>query len=66
MFQANAFLSAGNNPGVLKNSTEHAETLLTALTELNCVIVLNLTCFNKNVNYRVYLLFYKLRTYLRT
>ena len=24
---SNAFLSAGNNPGVLKNSTEHAELL---------------------------------------
>ena len=26
----NVFLSAGNNPGVLKNSTEHAETLFIA------------------------------------
>ena len=28
---SNVFLSAGNNPGVLKNSTEHAEPLFIAL-----------------------------------
>ena len=29
----NVFLSAGNNPGVLKNSTEHAEALFIALRQ---------------------------------
>ena len=27
------FLTAGNNPGVLKNSTEHAETLFIAFRQ---------------------------------
>ena len=31
--RSNVFLSAGSNPGVLKNSTEHAETLFIALTD---------------------------------
>ena len=30
---SNVFLSAGNNPGVLKNSTEHAETLFIAFRQ---------------------------------
>ena len=30
---SNVFLSAGNNPGVLKNSTEHAESLFIAFRQ---------------------------------
>ena len=30
---SNVFLSAGNNPGVFKNSTEHAEPLLIAFRQ---------------------------------
>ena len=30
---SNVFLSAGNNPGVLKNSTEHAEPLFIAFRQ---------------------------------
>ena len=30
---SNVFLSAENNPGVLKNSTEHAETLFIAFRQ---------------------------------
>ena len=30
---SNVFLSAGNNPGVLKNSTEHAETSFIAFRQ---------------------------------
>ena len=30
---SNVFLSAGNNPGVLRNSTEHAEPLFIAFRQ---------------------------------
>ena len=40
---SNIFLSAGNNPGVLKNSTEHAETLFTAFRQFPQVNSIQLT-----------------------
>ena len=33
---SNVFLCAGNNPGVLKNSTEHAEPFLGLFQKLTC------------------------------
>ena len=40
---SNAFLSAGNNPGVLKNSTEHAETLFIAFRQFPQMNSISLT-----------------------
>ena len=40
---SNVFLSAGNNPGVLKNSTEHAETLFIALKQFSQMTSISLT-----------------------
>ena len=40
---SNVFLSAGNNPGVLKNSTEHAETLFIAFRQFAQVNSIQLT-----------------------
>ena len=40
---SNIFLSAGNNPGVLKNSTEHAETLFIAFRQFPQVNSIQLT-----------------------
>ena len=40
---SNVFLSAGNNPGVLKNSTEHAETLFIAFRQFPQVNSIQLT-----------------------
>ena len=40
---SNALLSAGNNPGVLKNSTEHAETLFIAFRQFPQVNSIQLT-----------------------
>ena len=40
---SNVFLSAGNNPGVLKNSTEHAETLFIAFRQFSQMISISLT-----------------------
>ena len=39
----NVFLSAGNNPGVLKNSTELAETLFIAFRQFPQIISISLT-----------------------
>ena len=39
----NVFLSAGNNPGVLKNSTEHTETLFIAFRQFPQVNSVQLT-----------------------
>ena len=40
---SNVFLSAGNNPGVLKNSTEHAETLFIVFKQFPHVNSIQLT-----------------------
>ena len=40
---SNVFLNAGNNPGVLKNSTEHAETLFIAFRQFPQVNSVQLT-----------------------
>ena len=40
---SNVFLSAGNNPGVLKNSTEHAETLFIAFRQFSQMTSISLT-----------------------
>ena len=40
---SNVFLSAGNNPGVLKNSTEHAETLFIAFRQFPQITSISLT-----------------------
>ena len=40
---SNVFLSAGNNPGVLKNSTEHAETLFIAFRQFPQMTSISLT-----------------------
>ena len=39
---SNVFLSAGNNPGVLKNSTEHAEPLFIAFIQLPQMTLISL------------------------
>ena len=46
------FLRAGNNPVVLKNSTEHAEQLFIALTKfvLTCRFYFILKCYHKAEN----------------
>ena len=40
---SNVFLSAGNNPAVLKNSTEHAETLFIAFRQFPQMTSISLT-----------------------
>ena len=40
---SNIFLSAGNNPGVLKNSIEHAQTLFIAFRQFPQMISTSLT-----------------------
>ena len=37
------FLSVGNNPGMLKNSTEHAETLFIAFIQFSQMTSISLT-----------------------
>ena len=40
---SDVFLSAGNNPGVLKNSTEHAETFFIAFRQFPQMTSVGLT-----------------------
>ena len=40
---SDVFLSSGNNPGVLKNSTEHAETLFIAFRQFSQMTSISLT-----------------------
>ena len=40
---SNVFLSDGNNPGVLKNSTEHTETLFIAFRQFPQMTSISLT-----------------------
>ena len=45
--RSNIFLCAGNNPVVLKNSTDHVEPLFIALLDLKCCV----RTFNQHVSY---------------
>ena len=40
---SNVFLSAGNNPGVLKNTTAHVETLFIAFRQFSQMSSISLT-----------------------